>query len=255
MFLARRGITGPLAVFEGNKGFMDSIAGPFEIDWAREDLERVRHTVLKKYNAEIHAQSTLEAVLDLRRDHAIVPGEIERVEVDVFDVAYHIIGGGEEGDKRLVQTKEEADHSLPYMVAVALLDGEVMPAQYAAERIRRLDVQQLLLRVVVRPREDLTRRFPDEHACHVVVVMKDGRRFETEKSDYEGFHSRPMSWDAVVAKFDRLAGAHLAAAERGRIVETVAHLEDAATRDLVDALRPVRRRRTPRVVPSWPPAA
>jgi 2-methylcitrate dehydratase len=49
-FLAKSGITGPETVFEGNKGFMDSIAGPFYIDWYQEDLEQVRRTVLKKYN-------------------------------------------------------------------------------------------------------------------------------------------------------------------------------------------------------------
>jgi len=48
-----RGITGPLEVFEGTKGFMDAIAGPFEIDWSKEDLERVTRTILKQYNAEI----------------------------------------------------------------------------------------------------------------------------------------------------------------------------------------------------------
>ncbi|HLR32448.1 MAG TPA: MmgE/PrpD family protein, partial [Fodinibius sp.] len=52
VLLAKYGITGPPAVFEGNKGFMDSIAGEFEIDWSAEDLERVRNTIIKKYNAE-----------------------------------------------------------------------------------------------------------------------------------------------------------------------------------------------------------
>ena len=65
-FLAARGVTGPAGVFEGNKGFMDTIAGPFEIDWEHEDLERVRLTFLKRYNAEIHSQSALEAMLELR---------------------------------------------------------------------------------------------------------------------------------------------------------------------------------------------
>ena len=57
-FLAMRGITGPPEVFEGNKGFMETIAGQFSIDWSRENLERVRRTILKRYNAEIHSQST-----------------------------------------------------------------------------------------------------------------------------------------------------------------------------------------------------
>src|SRR3989304_5936503 len=109
----------PPLVFEGNKGFMESIAGRFEIDWSREDLERVTRTSLKKYNAEFHSQSTLEGVLELKAEHGIRPDEIERIEIETFDVAHHIIGGGEGGGKTIVRTKEEADHSLHYMVAGA----------------------------------------------------------------------------------------------------------------------------------------
>jgi hypothetical protein len=60
-------------VFEGNKGFMETIAGRFEIDWEREDLECVRRTFLKRYNAEIHSQSALEALLELRDTHSVDP--------------------------------------------------------------------------------------------------------------------------------------------------------------------------------------
>ncbi|MEJ2207846.1 MAG: MmgE/PrpD family protein [Anaerolineae bacterium] len=130
-FLAMRGITGPPEVFEGNKGFMDAIAGPFDIDWTAEDLERVRRTIIKKYNAEIHSQASIEGLLELQAEHGFAAGDIESIEIDTFDVAYHIIGGGEEGDKTVVATKEEADHSLPYMVAVAALDGRVTPAVVA----------------------------------------------------------------------------------------------------------------------------
>jgi 2-methylcitrate dehydratase len=64
-FLAMRGITGPPEVFEGNKGFMDAIAGRFELDWGQEDLEAVTRTIVKKYNAEVHSQSALEGILEL----------------------------------------------------------------------------------------------------------------------------------------------------------------------------------------------
>src|SRR5207248_3854582 len=89
-FLARRGITGPLEVFEGNKGFMDSIAGHFELDWRRENLEAVRRTNVKKYNAEFHSQSALEGILELKDTHRVRPEEIERIEIAIFDVSYHI---------------------------------------------------------------------------------------------------------------------------------------------------------------------
>ncbi|NIR52965.1 MAG: MmgE/PrpD family protein, partial [Phycisphaerae bacterium] len=128
-FLAMRGITGPPEVFEGNKGFQDAIAGKFTIDWETEDLERVTCTIIKKFNAEIHSQATLEGALELRNAHDLDAEEIESIEINTFYVAYDIIGGGEEGDKTIVRTKEEADHSLQYMTAVALLDGQVMPEQ------------------------------------------------------------------------------------------------------------------------------
>lgn len=69
----------------------------------------------------------MEGILELKAEQDFTAEAVVQVEIDIFDVAYHIIGGGEEGDKTIVRTKEEADHSLPYMVAVGILDGQVMP--------------------------------------------------------------------------------------------------------------------------------
>ncbi len=224
-FLAMQGITGPLEVFEGNKGFMDAIVGPFDIDWREEGLERVRRTILKQYNAEVHAQSALEGILTLAAAQQVRPQEIERVEIDIFDVAYHIIGGGEEGDKQQVRAKEEADHSLPYMVAVALLDGEVTPAQYRPERIVRGDVQALLRKVSVQADEKLSRRFPQEMPCRIRVFLTDGRVLSIEQRDYEGFSTRPMPWEKAVAKFTRLAAPFTDEPLRRALEETIRHLD------------------------------
>ncbi|MEJ2168553.1 MAG: hypothetical protein P8X90_23830 [Desulfobacterales bacterium] len=98
----------------------------------------------------MHSQATLEGALDLRRSQGFDPREIRKVEISTFDVTYHIIGGGEEGDKTLVRTKEEADHSLQHMTAVALLDGRVLPEQYRPERIQHSDVQSLFKKTASR---------------------------------------------------------------------------------------------------------
>jgi 2-methylcitrate dehydratase len=242
-FLAMRGITGPLEVFEGNKGFIEAIAGSFELDWQQENLEIVRRTSVKKYNAEFHSQSALEGVLELKVFYQVRPEEIERIEIEIFDVAYHIIGGGEEGDKSCVRTKEEADHSLPYLVAVALLDGEVTPAQYTAERIVREDVQTLLRKVSVRPDEALSQRFPEEMPCRLRVFLTGSRVLHLEKRDYMGFYTRPLTWEQAETKFERLAAPYTERKLRQAIVEAVAHLETLDVSQLTELLAGVNRSR------------
>jgi 2-methylcitrate dehydratase len=236
-FLAMRGVTGPLEVFEGTKGLMDAITGRFELDWSQENLEAVRRTSVKKYNAEFHSQSALEGILELRAKHHVLPEEVESIRIDIFDVAYHIIGGGEEGDKQQVRTKEEADHSLPYMVAVALLDGDVSPTQYVPERIVRNDVQALLQKVTIKPDEAFSKRFPAEMPCRIQITLKDGRTLAIEKQDYEGFSTRPMSWEKAIAKFERLAGPFTSTAQRMAIIDMVSNLEKKEVTQLTEVLR------------------
>ena len=241
VFLAMNGITGPLEVFEGDKGFMDAIAGVFDIDWLREDLERVKRTILKRFNAEIHSQTTIQAVLDLKARHQFCAADVQRIDIETFDVAFNIIGGGEEGDKtNSVTSKEQADHSLPYVVAVAVLDGDVMPAQYESGRILREDVQNLLRRVSVTANPAYSQRFPDEMPCQVRVTLSDGRTLTKEGRDYPGFVSHPMSWELATQKFNRLAAPYTTDTERKAITNAVADMDNTRVRDLMRLLSSVR---------------
>jgi 2-methylcitrate dehydratase len=245
-FLAMRGVTGPLEVFEGDKGFMDAIAGCFRIDWSHENLERVTATVLKKYNAEVHSQTAIECALQLRRQEKFTAAEIEQIDVETFDVAYNIIGGGDEGDKTLVATKEEADHSLPYLVSVALLDGQVMPEQYITERINRRDVQGLLHKVSVHPSDEFSERFPEEMPCRLTITARDGRVLSKEIHDYPGFITNPMSWDMAFEKFERLTGPFTTGSSQRSIADAVKNLELIPVRDLTLLLHNVEGRQVKR---------
>jgi 2-methylcitrate dehydratase len=222
-FLARRGVTGPMEVFEGSKGFMDAIAGRFELDWSKEDLEAVQLTIIKRYNAEGHAQSTIDAILELRRD-GLRADDVERIDLHVFDVSYEIIGPGA-GDKKKVKTKEEADHSLPYLVASALLDGEMTPAQYAEDRVIRADVQALLQKVEVYEDPELSRAFPEHQGVRVEVRLNGGGSRSLKRPDYDG----PTSWEELEGKFIALDG-------RPELVEIVKHLDELPVSALAEKL-------------------
>lgn len=236
-FLAMRGVTGPIEIFEGNKGFIESIAGPFSIDWQKEPLDSVLKTIIKKYNAEIHSQSTLEAILELRDKLPIQ--DIERIDISIFDVAYNIIGGGEEGGKKEIRTKEEADHSLPYMVAVALLDGEVGPLQYSSERILKKDVQDLLKKVHVTPSKEFTSLFPNQMCTSIEVKKKDGSLLRNEHSDYEGFFTKPFSWQEALKKYTQLTQGVQDQALCQEIAEKVYRLEHHLCSELMNLLEKV----------------
>lgn len=245
--LARAGITGPAQVFEGNKGFKESIAGDFTIDWTGEDLESVRRTIIKKHNAEIHSQSTLDAAIALHRAHHFDPAAIQTVRVTTFQVAFDIIGGGEEGGKHAIGSKEEADHSLPWMVAAALLDGEVQPAQYAAERIVAADVQSLMKKITVVADPDYSRRFPNEMPSRVEVQLADGSRHQQEASSYHGFHSNPLDWQGAMDKFTRLVLPFTGASLCERLAESVHTLDTHPVRELTTLLAGVSRERKARL--------
>lgn len=159
-----------------------------------------------------------------------------RIEVEIFDVGYHIIGGGEEGGKTTVRAKEAADHSLPYILAVALLDDQVMPEQYRQERIQRFDVQTLLYKIRVRISAAFSQRFPGELPCRITVFLNDGRVLVTEKYDYEGFLTRPIVWQTVVRKFILLSKPHADESLLREIIDMVANLEAIRISDLLRLL-------------------
>ncbi len=245
--LAGRGITGPEEVFEGNKGFKQSIAGDFTIDWSTEDLEAVRRSIIKRHNAEIHSQSALDAAQEVRSQDGFNVEAIASVRLTTFDVAHSIIGGGEEGDKRTVRSKEEADHSLPWMLAVMLCDGELTPAQYHHERIIAEDVQGLMGTVEIVPSDEFSQRFPQAMPADLEVTLVDGTTFRASRDSYRGFHTDPLDWDGARRKFDGLAAPFAGTRLRDEVAGIVHDLESHTVADLTAAL--------PRVSPARAEAA
>jgi 2-methylcitrate dehydratase len=115
-----------------------------------------------------------------------------------------------------------------------------MPEQFEPERIAREDAQALLRRVEVRPADDLSARFPDEHACRLRLRLRDGRLLTREKRDYEGFRTRPMSWETVRAKYEALLNDEVAAGLGDRIAATVMSLDELQVSELSLLLEQVR---------------
>jgi 2-methylcitrate dehydratase len=260
VFLARNGMTGPVDVFEGVKGFEEALGKEVRARWDVKGFGKIRECILKRFNAEVHTQSALEGMVELRKAKPFEASEVKEIDVTIFHTAYAIVGGGEYGDRSKVSTKEEADHSLPYLIAVAALDGDVQPQQFNPKRIVRADVQDLMKKVKVHPPVRLekprklvekidpySRNYPDLMPCRIEVTLKNGRILWVEKTDYWGFKTKPWGWKEVIIKFNGLAH-KTSAARREKIIQTVRKLEKTSAKELMNLLgqggRRSQRRRT-----------
>ncbi|MEA2552372.1 MAG: 2-methylcitrate dehydratase, partial [Fimbriimonadaceae bacterium] len=247
--MARQGVTGPVGVIEAKKGFKDVMKVHLDVDWEKERLDVIQKCSLKSYNAEVHTQSTIDAVLDLLDHHASRAEDVHSVKGEVFRTAYEITGSGDYGNRYLVQNKEQADHSLPYLVAVALLDGEVWPEQFSPERILKKDVQELLRRVyvmvpppkaneqLINQTDPFTERYPREVCCRVIVRLHDGTELRSERKDYPGFFSRPFDWAEATNKYMRLATTTTDRSIAEEIAGAIRELESIQIGELMALLR------------------
>jgi 2-methylcitrate dehydratase len=236
VFLARRGVEGPLQVIEGPNGIDNLLHMQIRIDWDKQDYEGVLESTIKKYNSMIHTQSAVHCMVELGRQNQLDPGKVISIEADVIRIAYDFAGGGLYGVDKVVRTKEQADHSLPYLLAVALLDGDVMPAQFEPDRIMRADVQQLLKKVSVRPDQEFTDQYPAKMPAKIIVRLQDGKVIEHEVQDFPGLASRPFTWEESVEKFDRLVAGRVDEGLCREIKDAVRSLESIQVRDLMQLL-------------------
>src|SRR5688572_15849303 len=111
-----------------------------------------------------------------------------------------------------------------------------MPEQYLPERIDGQDVQTLLRKVLVRPLDEFSRRFPAEMPSRILITLNDGQVLIKEKRAYEGFLTRPMRWDTVVEKFEQLSQARISLQLQREIEEAVANLDNVQVSDLTSLL-------------------
>src|ERR1700729_2029352 len=174
LFLARRGVQGPLQVVEGPLGIDHLLRMKINIEWDKQGYEGVGESTIKKYNSMIQTQSPVHCMVELAGQNKIDPDKVVSNEADVFQLAYDFAGGGLYGVDKVIRIKEQADHSLPHLLAVALLDGNVMPAQFDPERIVKPDVQTLLKKVSVRPNHEYTEEYPKKMPAKIIVRLQDG---------------------------------------------------------------------------------
>src|SRR5438046_5838586 len=192
-------------------------------------------TSIKYWPAEYHSQSAIEAALSLRKE-ILDPAQVKSMTIESHDAAVDIIGS--EPEKWKPKTRETADHSLPYITAIALIDGEVTNKQFEPERFADPQVWNFLETVKVKRNTELSAIYPDAVANIVHVDLDDGRPL-TKRVDYPLGHAKnPLKDSQVEEKFTALVLPILGKRRAKKIVDLVWMLDEAKSVDeLMRALK------------------
>lgn len=230
MLLASQGFTGPQQPFTGEMGFIQQLLQGEAFDETalrplieRRPPRRILDTYIKAWPVEYHAQSAVDAALDLRREVGD-PGRIDSVRIDTFQASYEIIA--KDPEKWEPKTRETADHSLPYIVAVSLLDGSIGKESFTQEKILDPQVRSLMRdRTTLHADPELTKGYPEGIPNRITVRTTDGQVYVREARYPRGHARNSMSDDEVIAKFRRNVQGFWTARQADKVIDFVWGLE------------------------------
>jgi len=201
--LARGGLTGPAPIFEGKSGFFQQVSGPGEVDtesFGRSGVPfRIHRCSLKPYPAVIYTQTAVVAAIEVAKE----VGSLDRIAgIDIATTQRGYTRTGSEPEKWTPKTREDADHSLPYITARAMFDGDITHASFASEKFTEPRIVAFMQKIKVHEDPALTARVGTTAVpTRVSAILTDGQRITREVDHAPGFAERPMTRADVEKKF------------------------------------------------------
>lgn len=224
--LAQAGMTGPTAAFEGRHGVWEQVTGPFQLGamGGSEVPFGIERTNLKFFPSEYHSQAPLAVALELRKKVAIA--DIESINVQTYYTAWSEIGS--EPAKWDPRTRETADHSLPYLLSLGLVDGRITVDSFSEQRIHDPLLRQLMNRIKITENKSFTQQFPGKLITEIEVLTRGGQRI-VETAQYPKGHAKnPMTDADVEAKFSLLCEGLMEKAQQNALLKALWEIDQSA---------------------------
>ncbi|MCU0585507.1 MAG: MmgE/PrpD family protein [Desulfobacterales bacterium] len=223
-FLAQAGFQGPTRILEAaDGGFCRATSDAVDLARAVDRLGEEffsAQVCIKPYACCASSHSAVDAVLELRREHGISADEVEGVCVQTA-AGVQVQCGFDYQPAGAVR----AQMSLQYIVAVALIEGAALLAQFAEERLGDPRVLDLARRVRIEVDAEIDRLYPERYANRVVITLKDGRRLAARVDHARGSAARPLGFAEVAAKFGSLSGGMLSRERADQVIERIGRLD------------------------------
>src|SRR5216117_4446110 len=223
--MADKGYTGPEHVIEGKEGLTHCFGPEWKLSLLTEGLGdswRITQCGMKAFPTEALTHTPISAVLDLLKTNDLKPHQVEKVQIRSLARAADILSDPSKYDPH---SKETADHSLPYVIAAAIVDRQVTPAQFEMKKIMDPAIRAQLKKVEVVADPEIEKVFPALQRVVVNITTKDGRTF-TRQLDYpKGDPRNPLTDTEVEEKFAALAEGVLSAGAQKKLIDAIWNLE------------------------------
>lgn len=225
--MAREGYSGPVEVIEGKEGFQHVIHNvTLKPEILLKDLGTqylITRCAYKAFPTEALTHQPISAVLNVMEKHGLVAENLAEIHIQTTTRGADILSDPSKYDP---QTKETADHSLPYCIAAAAADGGLWPTSFEEEKLFDPRIRALLPKIKVVANKDIDSLFPAVKRAIATLTTLDGQQFTETVDHAKGSPQNPMSDKEVVAKFRANASAAVSQPRQNEIIEATWNLED-----------------------------
>lgn len=207
--IAARGYKGPAPIFEGREGLFEAIGDRWKPEVLTDGLGATFKIVdcsIKPFPSEALTHAPISAVLDLVIGHDIAPESIESIEIATLKRAAEILA---DENKYIIDSRETADHSLPYCIAAAVVRRTLTPRDFSPESLADPKILATVPKVKAVLDPSFEDRFPAEQPCRVVVTLQNGERLIKERAYPKGDPRDQLSDSELREKFEVLADGKL----------------------------------------------
>ena len=223
--LAEKGYTGPEHVLDGKEGLVHCLGPEWKLNLLTDGLGeswRITQCGMKFFPTEALTHAPISAVLDLVKENDLHPDQVEKIQIRSLARAADILSDPSKYDPH---TKETADHSLPYVIAAALVDRQVTPAQFEMAKIMDPKIREQLKKVEVVADPEIERVFPALQRVIINIATKDGRTFSKQLDYPKGDPRNPLTDAEIEEKFRALAEGVLSKKAQDRLISAIWKLE------------------------------
>jgi 2-methylcitrate dehydratase PrpD len=225
--LAKEGFTGPQSIIEGKFGFLHAYSGSSDPDkvlagWGRP--HEVMNTSIKPHACCRYKQGAIDCILKIVNDNELSPDDIERVQISILKAGFALVA--EPPDKKMNPASVvDAQFSMPFGAAVAIVNGSAFLDQYSLENISSPGIRELMPRVFCIEDPEIEKEFPQKWPAKVEITSKLGKKYSIQLEYPKGDPENPLTWNEIISKFESLATAVFSGDVCSEIVTQVRGLE------------------------------